>query len=98
MDTVIKLSELTLDEGLPSLLQKGLNYAVTQRAIPMEDILTGVEKAENSLPVEKGKEARKETVRIIKNVRNTQGKPNKRRDGSSTKPAPKHETHHLTRR
>jgi hypothetical protein len=33
----------------------------------MEDILTGVEKAIKSLPVEKAEEARQETVRIIKN-------------------------------
>jgi hypothetical protein len=33
----------------------------------MEDILTGVEKAIKSVPVEKAEEARQETVRIIKN-------------------------------
>jgi hypothetical protein len=66
-DTVINLSEQRLDEGLSSLLQKGLNYAVTPRSIPMEDFLTGVEKAIKSLPVEKAEEARQETVRIIKN-------------------------------
>jgi hypothetical protein len=72
-DTVINLSEQVLDEGLSSLLQKGLNYAVTPRSIPMEDILTGVEKAIKSLPVEKAEEARQETVRIIKKLLTTQG-------------------------
>ena len=55
-----------LDDGVSSLLQKGLNYAVTPRTIPIEDILAGVEKAVQSLPVEMAEEARQETVRIIK--------------------------------
>jgi hypothetical protein len=51
---------------MSSLLQKGVNYAVTPRTIPTEDILAGVEKAAQSLPVEMAVEARQETVRIIK--------------------------------
>ena len=43
-----------------------LHYAVTPRTIPIEDILAGVEKALQSLPVEMAEEARQETVRIIK--------------------------------
>jgi hypothetical protein len=35
-----------------SLLQKGLNFAVTPRSTPIEDTLAGVEKAALSLPVE----------------------------------------------
>jgi hypothetical protein len=65
-ETVINLSGQTLDEGVSSLLQKGLNYAVTSRTIPIEDILAGIEKAVQSLPVEMAEEARQETVRIIK--------------------------------
>jgi len=49
-----------------SLLQKVLNFAVKPRSTPIEDILTGVEKAALSLPVEMTEEARQETVRIIK--------------------------------
>ena len=66
-DTVINLSDQKLEDGAASLLQKGLNFAVTPRHTPIEDILTGVEKAVRSLPVEKAEEARQETVRIIKN-------------------------------
>ena len=33
-----------LDDRLSLLLQKGLNYAVTPRSVPIEDILGGVEK------------------------------------------------------
>jgi len=40
---------------------------VTPRNIPIEDILAGVEKAIQFLPVEMAEEARQETVRIIKN-------------------------------
>jgi hypothetical protein len=39
---------------------------VTPRTIPIEDILAGIEKAVQSLPVEMAEEARQETVRIIK--------------------------------
>jgi hypothetical protein len=55
-----------LDDGVSSLLQKGLNYAVTPRNVPIEDILAGVEKAVQSLQVESAEEARQETVRVIK--------------------------------
>ena len=44
-----------------------MNYAVTPRSIPVEDILAAVEKAVQSLPVETAEEARQETMRIIKN-------------------------------
>jgi len=67
-ETVINLSGRILDDGLHSLLQKGLNYAVTPRNVPIEDLLAGVEKAVQSLPVESAEEARQETVRIIKSA------------------------------
>jgi hypothetical protein len=70
--TVINLSDQKLEDGATSLLQKGLNYAVTPRTIPMEDIFAGVEKAVQSLPVETAEEARQETVRIIKKLLETQ--------------------------
>jgi len=66
-ETVINLSDQTLDDAVSSLLQKCLNFAMTPRPTPIEDILTGVEKAILSLPAEKAEEARQETVRILKN-------------------------------
>jgi len=63
---VINLSDKKLDDGLSSLLQKGLNYAVNPRTVPIEDILAGVVKAVQSLPMEMAEEARQETVRVIK--------------------------------
>ena len=66
-ETVINLRDEKLDDAVSSLLHKGLNFAVKPRSTPNEDILTCVEKAILSLPVEKVKEARQETVRILKN-------------------------------
>jgi hypothetical protein len=66
--TVINLSDQKLENAVYSLLQKGLNFAVTPRSTPIEDTLAGVEKAVLSLPVEMAEEARHETVRIIKSA------------------------------
>jgi hypothetical protein len=52
-------------DGLSSLPQKGLIYALTPRTIPNKDILAVVVKAVQSLPVEMAEEARQETARII---------------------------------
>jgi hypothetical protein len=65
---VINLSDQKLDDAVYSLQQKGLNFAVTPRSTPTENILAGVEKAALSLPVEMAQEARQETVRIIKKL------------------------------
>jgi len=46
---VVNLSGQMLDDRVSSLLQKGLNYAVTPRTIPIE---AEVERAVQSLPVE----------------------------------------------
>jgi len=66
-ETVVNLSGQTLDDGVTSLLQNGLNHAVTPCTISIEVILAEVEKAMQSLPVEMT-EARQETVRIIKKL------------------------------
>ena len=76
--TVINLSNQKLDEVIYSLLQKGLNYAVTPRTLPNEDLLTGVEKAVRSLPAEMAEEARQETVRIIKHATKPRDNLNRR--------------------
>jgi len=60
-ETVINLRNEILDDTVSSQLQKGLNFAVTPQSTPIEDILTGVEKAMSSLPIEKAEEARQET-------------------------------------
>jgi len=65
-ETVINLCDQKLD-AVTSLLQKGLNFAVKPRSTPIEDILTSVEKAILSLPIEKAEDARQAAVRILKN-------------------------------
>jgi len=96
-DTVINLSDQKLEDGAVSLLQKGLNFAVTPRYTPIEDILTGVEKAVRSLPVETAEEATQETVRIMKN--SPRPRDNLTRTESSTKQLKtEHQPHHPTSR
>jgi hypothetical protein len=50
--TAINLSSIQLEDAAYSALSKGLNYAVSPAALPIEDFITGVEKAFVSLPVE----------------------------------------------
>jgi hypothetical protein len=76
-ETVINLSDQKLDDALSSLLQKGLNFAVTPRSTSIEDILAGVEKAVLSLPAEMAEKARQKTVRLIKNSSRPRDNPRK---------------------
>ena len=91
---VINLSDQNLDDGVSSLLQKGLNYAVTPQYTPIEDILASVEKAVQSLPVETAEEARQETVRIIKN--SSKPRDNLTRTERAALKNLKHQHHHPT--
>jgi hypothetical protein len=63
---VVNLSNKSFDEDLHSALQKGLNFAISPTSLPIEDIITGVEKDVQSLPVKTAEEIRKEIARIIK--------------------------------
>ena len=56
-----------MDDALHSALRKSSNYAVTPTAIPIKDILIGVETAVTSLAPDTAEEVRQEAVRIIKN-------------------------------
>jgi hypothetical protein len=49
---VINLSSIPLEDTAYSALGKGLNYAVSPAVLPIEDFLTGVEKAIVFLPVD----------------------------------------------
>jgi hypothetical protein len=69
--TEMNLSSVPLEDAANSALSKGLNYAVYLATLPIEDILTDVEKAIVCLPVEAAEEVRQETVRILK----ASGKP-----------------------
>jgi hypothetical protein len=89
-EMVINLSGRTLDDGTYSLIQKGLNCAVTARTTPIEDILAGVEKAVHSLPVEMAEEARQETKRNYTKLLQTQRQLNKNQEGSTAELKEKH--------
>jgi hypothetical protein len=62
--TVINLSSLPQEDA--AYLALGLNYAVSPTVLRIEDILTGVEKATVSPPVEAAEEVRQETILILK--------------------------------
>jgi hypothetical protein len=47
-----------LEDAAYSALGKGLNYAVSSVVLPIEDIVSSVEKAIDSLPEEAAKEVR----------------------------------------
>jgi hypothetical protein len=62
---MVNLSDVPLEDAAYSALGKGLNYAVAPAALPIEDFLSGVEKAIRALPEEAAEEVRQETVRIL---------------------------------
>jgi hypothetical protein len=63
---VINLSSVPLEDAAYSALGKGLNYAVSPAALPIEAFLTGVENTVVFLPVAVAEEVRQETLRILK--------------------------------
>jgi hypothetical protein len=63
-------------------LGKGLNYAVSPAVLPIEDILTDVNKATVSLPVEAEEEVRHENVCILK----ASGRPRDNLSGAESSP------------
>lgn len=65
-EPVVNLSGKLLDHAMYSALCKCLNYGVAPAVLPIEDILSGVQKAVKSLPVYVSEEARQETVRILR--------------------------------
>jgi hypothetical protein len=64
--TLINLSCIPREDAAYSPMGKGLNYAVSPAVLPIEDILTDVEKAIVSVPVEAAVEVREQTFRTLK--------------------------------
>jgi hypothetical protein len=64
--TVTDLSNMPLEDAAYSILNKGMNSAVTLAVVPTEDILCGVAKAIGVLPEETAEEVGQETIRILK--------------------------------
>jgi hypothetical protein len=78
---VSNLSEVPVEEAAYSVLNKSLNHAVAPRLIPVEDILSGVEKPMGTLPEETAEEIRQETFMILKGS----GQPNGNLTGAERK-------------
>jgi hypothetical protein len=66
MKAVVNHGDAALEDAAYSALGKGLNYAVIPASLPIEDFLSGVEKAVRALPEEAADEVRQDTVRILK--------------------------------
>ncbi|XP_049792346.1 uncharacterized protein LOC126199468 [Schistocerca nitens] len=67
--TVVNLTERQLTEEEVSVLQKGGNFAIIPRTIPMEDIIANTEAAIRTLPCERAEEIRTETARILRRAK-----------------------------
>ena len=66
-DRVVQnLSDYPLSDAAKSLLAKGLNFAITPKSIPVEDIISNVESAIRDLPAAESEEIRQETSRILR--------------------------------
>lgn len=63
---VVNLSSKPLDAATNSVLAKGLNFAPTPRAVPIKDIICGVEQAIRDLPPDAAEEIRRETCLALK--------------------------------
>ena len=71
---VINKSSLTLNENTTELLKKGLNFAVTPKNVPTEDIITATELACKNLDGERAANLKSEITRAVK--RRKKIKPN----------------------
>lgn len=64
--TVVNLSSEALSTTMKSVLAKGLNFAVSQREIPVKDVICGVEMALRDLPMTGAEEVRSEVCRLLR--------------------------------
>lgn len=48
--TIVNLSSKTPAKEMSTVLEKGLNFAITPRSVPIMEIICGVEAAVNDLP------------------------------------------------
>jgi hypothetical protein len=68
-NTVINLSDRQLNKEETSVLSKGGNFAISPKMIPVEDIISSIEAAIQTLPETTAEEIRTESSRILKRVR-----------------------------
>jgi hypothetical protein len=66
---VINLSTHPIDENTTRLLEKGLNFAIAPRKIPIEDILCSIENSIKNLPDNAKEEIRQDCSVILRRVK-----------------------------
>ena len=66
---VVNLADIRLEPEAESLLKKGLNFAVTPKRIPVDDIITATEDACRSLSPEQANLLRNDVVKTIKRTK-----------------------------
>ena len=66
---VINKSDRQLSQHEKSVLEKGLNFAVTTRSLPVQDVVTNTEIACRALPPSKAQSLRGEVVKCLKKAK-----------------------------
>jgi hypothetical protein len=66
---VINLSKYVLNEHETSALAKGLNYSITPKHLPVEDIIVATEQACSKLPTDEADQLRSKTINIISSAK-----------------------------
>ena len=66
---MINLADIRLEPEAESLLRKGLNFAVTPKKVPVDDIITSTEDACRTLPAEQANHLRNDVVKTLKRAK-----------------------------
>lgn len=67
--TVFNLSQLVLDDHLKSLLEKGLNYAISPTKIPINDVISNIEVAIKNTDQDVAEEIRQDVAKILRRAK-----------------------------
>ncbi|MGR8252493.1 reverse transcriptase domain-containing protein, partial [Escherichia coli] len=67
-NTVINLSNITLDKDTQSVLEKGMNFAITPKQIPYENIISNIEESitRNKIPTADAETVRQDVAVILR--------------------------------
>ena len=79
---VVNLSSKSIDPATTSLLQKGLNFAITPKTLPTEEIIVATELASRNLNRQSAADLKSEVARSIKKVNKAKLRPNISREES----------------
>ncbi|XP_046383788.1 uncharacterized protein LOC124154233 [Ischnura elegans] len=67
--SIVNLTDLHIDDATTSVLATGLNFAITPRDIPREEIITEVETGIRKLPRLVADEIREDVARVLRNAK-----------------------------